>query len=198
MEQQPRQQPDELLLAAFARGNEEAIQMVLARYKKPVFNFALRLLANRADAEDVTSEVFIALLGGRYSSQAQAKFSTWLFTVARNTCLTKIRQRKKIQFLWFKDRQTGQEGYLDCEDPTARASELLQQQEQTAYLKAAIARLPVEQREALILRAYQEMPYVEIAQVLGCSLEKVKVLIFRARQRLRQGEASDQGGCHGA
>jgi len=160
--------------------------MLFERYKKPILNYALRVTGNRADAEDVVSEVMLAVFVKKDMYQPIAKFSTWIFTITRNNCVTKLRKRKNIFSLWVRN-ETGEEELLDPADPAAALpDELVKEKEMTAQIKKAIEKLPETQREALVLREYQDLSYEEISQVLGCSLDNVKILIFRARERIRQ------------
>ena len=80
---------DEELIIEYQQGSEEAFEMLFQRYKKPILNFALRILGNRADAEDITADVFLIRFTKKNLYKPDAKFSTWLFTVARNACITK-------------------------------------------------------------------------------------------------------------
>ncbi len=160
--------------------------MIFHRYKNPLFNYALRILGNRADAEDTLSDVFLVLFEKKYQPAANAKFSTWLYTVTRNSCIDKIRKRKKFVAMWFTNEETRELKPLEmpaCENPPG---ETLQKEETARYIRRALNKLPFLQKEALVLREYQQLSYEEIAQVLNCSLEKVKILIFRARKALKE------------
>lgn len=176
---------DEELIAEYQQGNEEALNMLFHRYKKPVFNFAFRLLGNRADAEDTTSEVFLILVTKKDAYQPRAKFSTWLFTVVRNACISRIRKRKNVFSMWRTNPDSGQEEEWEIPDDQPSPADDLNRKETARQVKKVIKLLPPMQKEALILREYHGLPYEEIAQILDCSLENVKVLIFRARERLR-------------
>ena len=177
---------DEQLILEFQAGNKDCVSMIFERYKTPIFNFCLRYLGNRPDAEDATGDVFLKLFSHQYTFDPGAKFSTWIYTIARNSCIDRIRKRKFSVSLWFTAREDGSEGYWDIEDPSEVSRDQLAQKEVTQSIRVGIRKLPLEQKEALILREYQGLSYEEIAKVLGCSLEKTKVLIFRARENLRK------------
>lgn len=183
---------DETLIFEYQNGAAEALEALFERYKKPVFNFALRILGNRADAEDATSEVMTVLFVKKtsYTSTPGVKFSTWLFTVARNTCISRIRKRKKMISLWFTKNDSGEYEEWDLADPRPQASEELARQEMARKVKKVITELPLDQKEALVLREYHGLSYQEISAVLQCSTDNVKVLIFRARESLRARLAS--------
>ncbi len=176
---------DEQLMLDFQKGDDNAVHTIFERYKLPILNFSLRILANRADAEDVTSDVFLSLFGCKYNFHPEAKFSTWLYTVARNRCISQIRQRKGFISLWFRSFE-GETKALDLEDPNDLAQEKLNKKETSVFVREAIGKLPQEQKEALVLREYQDLSYDQISQIFDCSLEKVKILIFRARQQLQK------------
>lgn len=180
------EQTDDELWQSYNSGNQEGFEALFHRHKGKVFNFALRMLASRADAEDVTSETFLQLFNRRYQADSRAKLSTWLFTVARNNCLTRLRSAKYSLSMWFKSDDAGVYEERQVEDDRDLPAEALSKKEAARAVRQAINRLPVEQKEALILREYSGKEYAEIAEILECSLEKVKVLIFRGRERLRE------------
>ncbi len=180
------EQTDEQLMLDFQRGDDNAVQIIFKRYKSPLLNFSLRILGNRADAEDVTSDVFLTLFDRKYTFHPEAKFSTWLFTVTRNRCLSQLRKKKGISSLWFYSKEDETSKPLEIEDAHAFSKADLEEKEMGVLIQQAIQRIPLEQKEALVLREYHQMSYDEISQVLDCSLEKIKILIFRAREKLRQ------------
>jgi RNA polymerase sigma-70 factor, ECF subfamily len=178
-------QTDNELVEAYHQGDSGAFRELFARHKGMVFNFSLRFLGNRADAEDVTSEVFLQLFHKRFVVTGAAKVTTWLLTVARNAALSRLRTRKFQVPLWFRNPETGDPEEWEIPDAKDSASDVLGGREKAAKVRQAIDKLPEEQKEALILREYHDKSYAEIAEILGCSLEKVKILIFRARESLR-------------
>jgi len=178
-------QKDEELITEYQSGHKEAGNMICQRYQGKIFNFCYRILGNRADAEDATANAFLALFSRHYTNYPNAKFSTWLFTVARNSCMTQIRKRKTTISLWFTDKENGSFEPWEIRDSKETSREDLANREMAEHIRSAISQLPIDQREAIVLREYQKFSYEQIAQTLNCSLEKVKVLIFRAREQLR-------------
>ncbi|MCB9722111.1 MAG: RNA polymerase sigma factor [Candidatus Omnitrophica bacterium] len=183
-------QTDEDIMHDFQQGNREAITMIFHRYKNRILNFCLRILGNRADAEDATHDVFVSLIGSSYRYQTNAKFSTWLFTIARNRCIDKLRKSKRLFSLTFTNRDKSVDEQWDVPDHADSSAELLQKKERARHVQQAILRLPYQQREAIVLREYHRFSYDEIAKILNCSLTNVKQLIFRGRERLRTELAS--------
>lgn len=177
---------EELMMAYKATGDTAAFEELYQRYKKPLLNYSIRILRNLADAEDVVGSTFCALTRRETQYAPAAKFKTWLYTIAHNICVDLIRKNARIVFLWFKKEAEGstyQE--MDIADTRPSADISAQAQDAAFLLKQAVHALPFEYREAIILREYQGMSYEEIAQVMRCSLAKVKVLIFRGREKLR-------------
>lgn len=176
---------DEELMKAYQEGEEEAMGEIFRRYQKKIFNFALRFLSGRADAEDATADVFLNLMKTGNAWRPDAKFSTWLYTVARNACLSRLRKHWNLFSLSFSKGSGESEAEWDVPDPVEAGDEL-HQKELSEHIKSAVAGLPVNQKEVLILREYQDLSYDEIAKITGESLSNVKVLIYRAREHLRE------------
>ncbi len=172
------------LVRAYHEGDSEAFRELFKRYKLPVLNFALRFIGNRADAEDVTSEVFLQFSNKKFTPTGEAKLSTWLFTVARNASLTRLRALKNQVSFWMR-KDNGEDEQWDVQDPGPSVTDSMKSREMLTAIHKAIAALPSEQREAIILREYHDRSYAEIAEITASSLEKVKILIFRARETLR-------------
>lgn len=179
------EQSDEDIMYDFQNGNREAIAMIFHRYKNRILNFCMRMLGNRADAEDTTHDVFVALMGSSYRYQTSAKFSTWLFTIARNRCIDKLRKSKRVLSLTVTNRDKSGDEQWDVPDQGETSAEQLTQKERCRHVQEAIQQLPYQQREAIVLREYHRFSYDEIAKILNCSLANVKQLIFRGRERLR-------------
>jgi RNA polymerase sigma-70 factor (ECF subfamily) len=176
---------DEDLISDFQSGEIAAFNELFQRYKNPIFNFALRILNNRADAEDVTSEVFMNLFEKKHMFQPIAKFKTWIFKIAHNACMSTFRKAKRMRSMWFFKKDEGSYVQRDIPDPADIPSEQMKKEEDRRRIQAAIAHLPDAQKGALILREYHAMNYAQIAEVMECSLQNVKVLIYRARNALR-------------
>jgi len=177
---------EEIMMDYHSGKDEKAAQMIFFRYKTRILNFCLRILGNRADAEDVTGDVFLKLFSKKYIYDPKAKFSTWLYTVARNSCISRIRKRKNLVSVWFSSKGSHTYQEWEIEDSRDLAGQELEKREAAKQVRRAIGKLSFEQREAVVLREYHDLSYEQISQILNCSLEKVKILIFRGRERLRE------------
>ncbi|MSU61389.1 MAG: sigma-70 family RNA polymerase sigma factor [Pedosphaera sp.] len=181
--------PDAALMLLVTQGDVAAFEQLVEKYKQPVINIIFRTLTDATEAEDLAQNVFIQAYkaAGRY--RVTAKFSTWLFTIARNLCLNEIRRRSRhpaesMDASLSEDEDMPKRQYLDAkaiapEDALLRG-ELFEKVEQ------AICELPETQRTALLLCREEELSYEEIAGVLGCSMSATKSLIHRARETLKQ------------
>ncbi len=174
---------DQDLMLKYRQGEAQAMQELLRRYKNPVYHFALRLTSNAVEAEDIAQEVFLKVHEYRYQYRAIGKFSTWLFSIAHNLCVSRFRKNK--WFCVWPHHKDDPEKLMDFESPDPSPKEIAQQNDTDRIVKDCIQGLPFLQKEALILREYQSMDYQDIAKVLRKSQATVKILIYRARQNLK-------------
>jgi RNA polymerase sigma-70 factor (ECF subfamily) len=178
---------DEEIMMEYKAGDINALEEIFQRYKKPMLNYAFKILNNYADAEDVVGEVFYVLTSEKNNYAPQAKFSTWLYTIAHNLCIDRIRRNKRTFSLWFKKNKDDKEYQeMDIPDTKFLPNVPLEEKDASFFVKRSIEKLPLEQKEAIVLREYHSLNYEDISKVLNCSVEKVKILIFRARERLRK------------
>ncbi|MDD4183756.1 MAG: sigma-70 family RNA polymerase sigma factor [Candidatus Omnitrophica bacterium] len=178
---------DEEIMMEYRAGSVDALEEIFQRYKKPILNYAFKLLASFADAEDVVGEVFYILTSRKDSYEPVAKFSTWIYTIAHNVAIDRIRRRKKIFFFWQKkDKDGNSYEELDIPDTRFMPDSSAQENDISSYVKKAVDKLPFQLKEAIVLRQYHNLSYDQIAAVLNCSLSKVKILIFRAKEALRK------------
>lgn len=176
---------DEEIMMDYQAGRKEAVRMIFQRYKSRILSFCLRTLGHRADAEEAASEVFLALFTSRYQFDPKTKFSTWLYRIARNQCVNQFRRRKNMTSLEFSSSNGENDSSWDIPDQNDLPREEMDRKETSVHVRSAIEKLPYEQREAIVLQHYDGLSYEEISEVMECSLDKVKILIFRAKERLR-------------
>ncbi len=170
---------DIALMRSIADGSEEAMRELLERHQNRVYGTIVRMLGSERDAEDLAQQVFVRVWksAGRY--QPTAKFTTWLYTIVRNLVFNESRRRIRA------DQGQPVEDDLRDDRQKSPVTEVLDTEKMTA-IQAAIEALPEQQRLAIILRRYEEMPYEEMAVVLKQTVPGVKSLLFRARTALRE------------
>lgn len=155
-------------LSRLASGDSSALGAIYEMYGERIFRYTYRMLGNRTDAEDATAETFLRVLRRSSELRADGAFRTWLFRIARNLCIDKLRQHKLIELP--ADAQYG-----GSEDRTALRITVQQ----------ALADLPVEYREPLVLCDLEDMPAREAAEVLKISVPALKSRLYRGRRALR-------------
>ena len=163
------------LMERIASDDQSAMEELLELWKMPIFRFFLRSLNHHEDAEDLTQRVFIRIYRSSERYLPQAKFSTWIFTIARNLLIDEIKKRKRRPQVVFDEHI---EKVGDGEG--GRSEEL------TEILMKHLDTIPENHRTALLLRVQRELSYREIAEVLQTTEASVKTWIHRARLNLRK------------
>jgi len=181
--------PDAALMLRVKRGDRVAFAALVAKYQQPLLNFIFRTLRDEAEAEDVAQNVFLQVYKSRDRYRRTARFSTWLFTIARNLCLNEIRRRTRHPADSLDEAHAESEGLPVRQYPDKSAplpADTLLHGELAAKVEEALAALPENQRTAILLCRQDELSYEEIAEVLGCSLSATKSLIHRGRETLKE------------
>lgn len=171
------------------RGDLAAFETLVERYRQPIFSFIQRTLQNLDDSEDLAQQVFVQAwkASGRY--RVAARFSTWLFTIARNLCLNELRRRGRHPTESLDAPRETQEGPVEREFPVTDAEPVTGEillGELEARIEEALGDLPEVQRSALLLFREKDLSYDEIARILGVSISATKSLIHRARETLKR------------
>lgn len=176
---------DVALMARAANGEHAAFEELIERHQHAVVGTVAKMLGNPSDAEDIAQQVFLRLWKSAKRYEPTAKFTTYLFTITRNLVFNESRRRSRRREVSSDERE--QDSHFEIEDTeTARPDDELLQAELQAAVNRAINTLPENQRMAVVLRRYENMPYEEIGEVLGLSVSAVKSQLFRARATLRE------------
>jgi RNA polymerase sigma-70 factor, ECF subfamily len=177
-EREPRvDELDPALIRAAAGGDIAAFERIVRAYQQHVWRFLRRLLGDRAAAEDVAQETFLRVYRALPGFAHEARFSTWVFRIARNAGLDELRRRRRRERLAAAVRPA---------DPVGSVGEA------RAEIEAALAGLPLDLREALVLVEVFGLPYAEVAAVIGVPVGTVKSRVFRARERLAAWAAAEE------
>lgn len=190
--------PDVRLMLAAQAGDTEAFQQLYAKYSRQIVRFALQFCGSQARAEELAQDVFLQVYRARASYEARARFSTWLFRIATNACLSEMRRpehRSPAASIDAPDPGGEDEGTRDLPDPEAAEGESSSlASEKRALVRRLLADLPPQQHAALLLARAEGFSYDEVAASLGVSVPAVKSLIHRATVSLRQGMQRYQAG----
>ena len=166
---------DEALVEAARAGDRRAVDQLLAKYEQPIYRFGLRMCGDEESARDVLQETMIAAFKNLPGFRGDAALSTWLFQIARSFC---IKERRGVKPMTTE---------IDEQLPDRAASPELQVQARQIgqTLAAAIAELPPDQREVLVLRDVEGMSAEEASQIVGIEIGALKSRLHRARLALR-------------
>ncbi len=166
-------------------GDLAAFEKLVSEHQRPLFNYLYRMCGNRADAEELTQAALVRSWESLAGFRGRSSFKTWLFRIGMNL------------FYNHRTRQRPTEE-LDEQLPAGQAAEPHEQHAQRIreqVVAAALAKLPADQRSALVLAVYEQLSYREIARAMGKTERAVDSLLVRARQNLRRilGQAREQG-----
>jgi len=180
--------PDAALMLRVKQGDTAAFAQLVEKYKQPVMNLAFRMLRDLTEAEDLAQNVFLQVYRSAYRYEVASKFSTWLFTIARNLSLNEIRRRSRHPADSMDAAHPQQEdnpAHQFEDNKALLPPEKLLEGELEQKIEEAIQELPDNQRIAILLCRQDELSYEDIAEVLGCSLSATKSLIHRGRETLK-------------
>ena len=175
----PSAQADFLLVRQYLAGDSAAFEALFRKYQTPIFSLVTRMVKGE-DAYDVTQEVFLKALRALKGFRGEAKFSTWLFTIARHTCLNHLRHKNVLPETSLEQNEEEHPGVEIADESLSIASQCEIRELQNA-VDVVLATLPHEARLLLILRDFEQMSYDEISQVTELSIVNVKSKIHRAR-----------------
>jgi RNA polymerase sigma-70 factor (ECF subfamily) len=185
---------DEVLMLRYQRGDRDAFGALVRRYQVRVYNFVLRQLRSEATAEDIAQEVFLRLVQRASAFKHEARFSTWLYTIARNLCVDQLR-KSNLRRHPSLDQPQGQDADgpslgEQLADPRSDVERKAHSSQVASSILNAVHDLSEEQREVFLLREVANLPFKEIAEVTGTSENTVKSRMRYALEHL-QSKLSD-------
>lgn len=179
---------DEALMLRYARGDAGAFDTLYARHRGGVFRYLLRQLGgHRASAEELFQDVWTSLIGARAGYKVEARFTTWLYTIAHNRVIDHYRRHRPVE-LAHPDADQDDDPVAELPAPgSAQPERIAQARQQARRLLELVEALPVAQREAFLLHEEGGLSVDEIAQVTGTDREAIKSRLRYALGKLRQG-----------
>lgn len=163
-------------------GNKEAYAVLVKRYQKPVFNLMVRMTFNAEDALDLTQETFVRAYEKLDRFNPSNRFFPWLYTIGLNLARD-FRRKKRVRESRTEEIRETQQGLSLASNPEP---DEMAERIDLHRIQEALATLPLESREAVILRFHEEMPVKDVAKILGISISGAKMRIHRALLKLRQ------------
>ena len=170
---------DQILINQIVEGDTNAFAILVDRYKDLVFTLALRMLKNREEAEEVAQDTFIKTYKSLDKFKGDSKFSTWIYRVAYNTSLDRIKKNKKhLNDVEINEFTAHQVISID------NALDKLETKEQGEAIQRCIALLPNEESFLLTLYYFDDLSLNDISKIVGITANSIKVKLFRSRKKL--------------
>jgi RNA polymerase sigma-70 factor (ECF subfamily) len=179
---------DAVLIQRSRRGDNDAFGTLVRRYQDSLFNGIYRMVGDYHDAADIAQDVFLKAYRALESFRGTASFSTWLYRIAVNTCISRRRSLAARKAHLHVGLATGADDGTDCDPPAPDPSppQAAQSREDWERMEEALGKLPEDYRMAVVLRDIEGYSYAEIAAMLDCSQGTVKSRLYRAREMLRK------------
>ncbi|MFH0791759.1 MAG: sigma-70 family RNA polymerase sigma factor [bacterium] len=177
---------DQQLIIDYLVGNEESLEILIARYLKLIYSFVYRYVGNEQDADDATQETFVKVWRNLKKFDHQKSFKTWIFSIAKNTAIDFLKKKKAVPFSEFEN-EDGENMITEMlTDPSPLPYELLEKASMAQMLNSAMDKLSPKYRMVLFLRYNDHFNFREIAESLGKPLHTITSHHRRALVKLRE------------
>lgn len=174
---------DEELVEAFQRGDSSAFEALVHRWDRKIHGAIYRVVGSDEEARDLCQEAFFKAYRGLGRFKKEARFSSWLYQIALNACRDRLRRLRHRAHVSLDDIEDGSDGRFTVAGPTAL--EMVESRERSSAIAGAIAALPPEQREVIVLKEYEGLTFPEIAEILEIPVSTVKTRMYRGLGQLR-------------
>lgn len=164
---------------AVRKGDVAAFSFLVARYQSMVYSLALKLLKNAEDAEELAQDTFIKAFQKLNMYEGKSKFSTWLYSITYNACISELRKRR-IHFSSLEDQRFSDQDEMKMHDYFTETKK----EDQERYLNLALGKLPEDDQVLVTLYYYENQSMDEISIITGLTVSNIKVKIHRARKRM--------------
>ena len=175
-----KQTDDLYRIEAVKKGNVQAFSFLVEKYQKMVYTLALKLMKKSEEAEEMAQDTFIKAFHKIDSYEGKSKFSTWLYSITYNACISELRKRK-IEFKSLDDRQISDQDEQRMHDYYREN----RKEDQEKYLALAMEKLPEDDQVLVTLYYYESQSMDEISVITGLTVSNIKVKIHRARKRMQ-------------
>jgi RNA polymerase sigma-70 factor (ECF subfamily) len=180
------------LIARFLKGDRSAFDALFLKYQDYVYNIVYGIVGGSEEARDITQEVFVQAFRSLTSFRGGARFATWLYRIAVNRAVDGARSDKGRRWMPFMETLRA------TPDPSDSPEQVLDRHEEQGMVQKALMKVPIQHRDVLVLRYYQDLSVEEIAEVLGCSVTAAKVRLHRARNHFKETYVASYGQENGA
>jgi len=177
---------DKQLISDYLAGDAKSFEILVKEYLKPIYSFAYRYVGNSQDAEDIAQDVFIKVWRNIKKFDSSRSFKTWIFSIAKNSCIDNLRKKKSIPFSRFENEK-GENILMErIADPRPLIDEILKRADMSKTLNLAMERLTPDFRMVLFLRYNDHFTFKEISESLGEPINTVKSRHRRALIQLKK------------
>jgi RNA polymerase sigma-70 factor (ECF subfamily) len=177
---------DEELVARSIRGDAESFNELILRWERPIYALAYRTIGREEEARDVCQETFLRAFRALPAFRGQAKFSSWLYRIALNLCRDWLRRERRTPIVQTPEGVDLLELAAAAEPAAESIEDVVARKDLTRTVERAMARLPEQQRTAIILKEYHGLTFQEIADLVGCPLSTVKTRLYQGLTVLRR------------
>ncbi len=175
---------DAQLIEKFLSGDISSFNTLVWRWEKPIFNFVYRFLGDAETSKDITQKVFIRLYKNLSKLKDQTKFSSWIYQIAANLCRDELKSLKRKRTLSIESINEAHNDLI--EDLNYQPDEEVNQLQLRSLINDALQSIPEEQRIVIIMKEYQGLKFIEIAEALGEPLNTVKSRMYYGLNALRK------------
>lgn len=170
---------DIFYIEAVRNGNVSAFSVLIERYQNMVYSLALKLLKNTEDAEEMAQDTFIKAFQKLDMYEGKSKFSTWLYSITYNACISELRKRH-IQFSSLEEQRFSDQDEMKMNSYLSETKK----EDQEKYLNLALSKLPEDDQVLVTLYYYENQSMDEISMITGLTVSNIKVKIHRARKKM--------------
>jgi RNA polymerase sigma-70 factor, ECF subfamily len=175
---------DEELVEAFQRGDSSAFDLLALRWERKIRGAIYRVIGSEDEARDLCQEAMLKAYRGLRSFKREARFSSWLYQIALNLCRDRIRRRRGRTLVSLDE--VDEASFPRNQEPPPSAHEIVEARDLARAVAAAVAALPEDQREVIVLKEYEGLTFLEIAEILGVPVSTAKTRLYRGLGQLRQ------------
>jgi len=176
---------DEELVARSIRGDPESFNELILRWERPIYALAYRTIGREEDARDVCQETFLRAFRALPAFRGQAKFSSWLYRIALNLCRDWIRRERRTPIV-EAPADVDMIELAEAAEPSEPIEDVIARKDLVRAVERVMARLPEEQRTAIVLKEYHGLTFQEIADLVGCPLSTVKTRLYQGLTVVRR------------
>ncbi|MGE5449678.1 MAG: RNA polymerase sigma factor [Bacteroidales bacterium] len=170
---------DIFYIEAVRKGNVSAFSVLVERYQDMVYSLALKLLKNTEDAEELAQDTFIKAFQKLDMYEGKSKFSTWLYSITYNACISELRKRR-IQFSSLEEQRFSDQDEMRIHSYFSETKK----EDQEKYLNLALSKLPEDDQVLVTLYYYENQSMDDISVITGLTVSNIKVKIHRARKKM--------------